>query len=266
MVDIISMDFDGTLLTSDKKISDRTRRVLLNLKEKNYKIVGITARNLSSAREVVDISLFNYIILNNGASIYNVLEDKVINFGYIERNIAEELTKYFEDIAVQIDYCSLNYYYIKSRENIDNREFLISIEDIAEVKEVIARMNIFFKSEEELKKYRKKIEEEFLSVHVVSMIDTDDKNSKRWLAINPKGLDKYKTLKRFLEEIQTSVDKVIFFGDGENDLTLIEGVGLGVAMENAIGVVKERAKAVTLSNDEDGVAVFLENYFSAEKS
>ena len=39
---IISMDFDGTLLTSDKKVSDKNKKILLNFKKENYIIVGIT--------------------------------------------------------------------------------------------------------------------------------------------------------------------------------------------------------------------------------
>ena len=47
MYKIISMDFDGTLLTSDKIITERTKSELLRLKNRNYIIVGITGKNLS---------------------------------------------------------------------------------------------------------------------------------------------------------------------------------------------------------------------------
>ena len=48
-------------------------------------------------------------------------------------------------------------------------------------------------------------------------------------------------------------EEVIAFGDGYNDLSMIEYAGLGVAMANAVDGVKERANYVTLSNDEDGI-------------
>ena len=50
------------------------------------------------------------------------------------------------------------------------------------------------------------------------------------------------------------------FGDGNNDLKMLKEVGTGVAMENAIPSVKEAAEYVTLSNDEEGVAKFIEKY------
>ncbi len=67
---IISMDFDGTLLTSDKKVTDKTKQVLLKYKNENYIIIGATARNLASASNVCDINMFDYLILNNGSYIY----------------------------------------------------------------------------------------------------------------------------------------------------------------------------------------------------
>ena len=66
---IVSMDFDGTLLTSNKKISDRTRKCLIEFKNKSYFIIGVTARNLLSVKNILDVSLFDYIILNNGSLI-----------------------------------------------------------------------------------------------------------------------------------------------------------------------------------------------------
>ena len=50
------------------------------------------------------------------------------------------------------------------------------------------------------------------------------------------------------------------FGDGDNDLKMIMEVGTGVAMENGIASVKAAADYVTLSNDEEGVAKFIEKY------
>ena len=106
------MDFDGTLLTSDKNVTEESKKILMKLKEKNYIIVGITARNLTSVKNVCDINMFNYLILNNGSSIYNVQNQKKIEMGNIDEKSIEKMTNYFENIAEEIDYCSLNKYYI----------------------------------------------------------------------------------------------------------------------------------------------------------
>ena len=50
------------------------------------------------------------------------------------------------------------------------------------------------------------------------------------------------------------------FGDGENDITMIEEAGLGVAMGNAGDFLKERADYVTLTNSENGVAYAIRKF------
>lgn len=104
---IISMDFDGTLFTSDKKVTPKTKEVLLEYKNNNYIIIGVTARNLSSVRSVCNINMFNYLILNNGSYIYDVENGKEININSIDIKNIIDITNYFEDIAEKIDYCSL---------------------------------------------------------------------------------------------------------------------------------------------------------------
>ena len=74
---VIATDLDGTLLTSNKKVTERTKNVLNLLKNKGFFILGITARNLSSVKGVVDINLFDYLILNNGSDIYDINRNTV---------------------------------------------------------------------------------------------------------------------------------------------------------------------------------------------
>ena len=80
------MDFDGTLLTSDKQVTEKTRQTLIELKEKDYIIIGITARILPSVKNVCDISMFDYLILNNGNSLYDVKNKKDIYLVTCKKN------------------------------------------------------------------------------------------------------------------------------------------------------------------------------------
>ena len=100
----------------------------------------------------------------------------------------------------------------------------------------------------------KEIIKNYKNVNVTNMSNTDQLNSKFWLIINPNGINKLKTLELLCDDLKTIPNKVIFFGDGENDLPIIKGVGLGIAMKNAENIVKENADDITLSNDKEGVA------------
>ena len=55
-------------------------------------------------------------------------------------------------------------------------------------------------------------------------------------------------------------EETIAIGDGENDIAMIEYAGLGVAMENACDEIKSKAKYITLSNNNDGIAHVIEKF------
>lgn len=112
----------------------------------------------------------------------------------------------------------------------------------------------------------KEIIKNYKNVNVTNMSNTDQLNSKFWLIINPNGINKLKTLELLCDDLKTIPNKVIFFGDGENDLPIIKGVGLGIAMKNAENIVKENADDITLSNDKEGVANYLEKYLIEKKN
>ncbi|KAJ1570152.1 hypothetical protein HK096_006181 [Nowakowskiella sp. JEL0078] len=82
------------------------------------------------------------------------------------------------------------------------------------------------------------------------------------LEVSARGICKGNTLKWVCDSILgiSSAD-VIAFGDMLNDVEMLQYAGIGVAMGNAMNEVKKTADRITLSNDEDGVAVELESIF-----
>ena len=253
---LIAMDFDGTLLSENKTVSKANKEKLTELKNKGYIIVGVTARNLTSVQHVCDIQMFNYLILNNGTYIYDVKQENGQYIKYLNRKVATKLSRNFFDEASEVDFCTLGHYYVFKNKTINPDR--IEINGIEDIKEKIARMNIFLKNQEENNKCKKFIEENFTDIDVFEMMDTDSKIKRKWLAINPKNMNKFTGIQFLCNQINVDIRDVIFFGDSSNDLTAISNVGLGVAMGNALDIVKENAKEVTLSNEENGIAVFLE--------
>ncbi|RYE36166.1 MAG: HAD family phosphatase [Sphingobacteriaceae bacterium] len=72
-------------------------------------------------------------------------------------------------------------------------------------------------------------------------------------------------LKSFPQESEVKSNEVMAFGDGYNDMELLQNAGVGVAVGNAVTALKQVASAVTKPNIEHGVACFLEDYFGLEK-
>lgn len=74
-----------------------------------------------------------------------------------------------------------------------------------------------------------------------------------------KNVTKENAIMKITEVCGFSTDSIIAFGDDYADIGMLELCGTGVAMGNAIDEVKERADIVIGSNDEDGIAGFIEN-------
>ena len=81
-----------------------------------------------------------------------------------------------------------------------------------------------------------------------------------WRRFAAKNSDKKTALKRLTEHLGIEMNDVFAFGDDQNDLGMLKMAGTAVAVDNAIADVKAVADYVTDSNDEDGVARFIEQY------
>ena len=91
----------------------------------------------------------------------------------------------------------------------------------------------------------------------------DSFDNVQWIEMFPKGSEKYKGIYK-ISQIENIENKdIIAFGDGLNDVDMIEKCGVGVAMKNALSDVKARADFVTdKSNLEDGIIDFLAKYLT----
>src|SRR5690606_22853978 len=80
------------------------------------------------------------------------------------------------------------------------------------------------------------------------------------IEIVKKGINKAVGLQKIAHYYQIPEDRIIAFGDEDNDLEMIEYAGVGVAMGNAIDPLKNIANHVTVTNEEHGIGTFLEEY------
>ena len=170
------------------------------------------------------------------------------------------ITEEIKSVCEQIDYVIDNFYYIYINKKNSNLDF---IRDISSIEKTMARMNILLKDIDKIKDYYDLISTKYNNVNCFIMQDSDSYN--KWLVINPKGVNKANTLKELGRIENISLDEIISFGDGLNDLEVIDGVGLGVAMGNALDEIKDKSKEVTETNNNDGIVKFLDRKLNRQK-
>ncbi len=256
---MIAVDFDGTLLNDKKQLTKKTIEILRKKREDGYYLIGATARTLNSVKYNVDISLFDYLLLNNGLNIYDVKSNKIIFTESLSYDFCIKIFEILEPAVYKIDFCGIyNYYFYSKLNESKNSDFEIKITKIEDIKNInIARINAFFDNVNYLQEAEKIISRNFQNLNCITM-NNKLKNINH-LVIMPSKTNKYNSISYLCNKLNLQLSQVIYFGDNLNDKEIIKNAGCGIAMKNASQIIKDSAKYITdYDNNEDGVALFLE--------
>ena len=91
-----------------------------------------------------------------------------------------------------------------------------------------------------------------------SELDSQRFSDGEWYKFTKGGITKEKAILAVCEVCHIAVSETVSFGDDYADIGMLKLCGIGVAMGNAVQEVKDIADDITLSNEEDGVAAYLE--------
>lgn len=256
---LLVLDLDGTLTNSKKEISEPTVEALIDIQRDGKKVVLASGRPTQGvmplAKQLHLQDYGSYILSFNGGRITDCRSEQVIYSKTLPDDVAAPLYHIVKKYAGAdvLTYTSENilsgikpnkYTELESR---INKMPIIQTKDFAS--EIIEPVNKLLVTGEPdiIQRIKKEAEEYFRSYLYIYCSDPF------FLEIMPPRVDKAHSLLKLLTSIGLSPEQMICCGDGYNDLTMIETAGLGVAMENAQPLVREKADYVTKSNDEDGV-------------
>jgi Cof subfamily protein (haloacid dehalogenase superfamily) len=267
---MIAMDMDGTLLTTDKVVSRRNKEILKKAADMGIKLVVCTGRIFTSAWVYADlIGTEAPIIASNGAYIREKDRDEVI---YMKTLPKEDI---FKVVKIVKDYGF--YPHLFSSDTIFTEKIIFT-------SKMYDKQNESLPSQKKVKivitdDLEKTIEENYqiiLKIVIVSEMDEIEKLNKlrneiaskidasivasaaNNFEIMSKGISKGNSVKMLGDIYGISPEETICIGDNENDISMIEYAGFGVAMGNATDGLKAAADNVTDTNDNDGVAKAIE--------
>lgn len=261
---MISLDLDGTLLDSNKKVPKSTREYLNQLKNKGEIIVLNTGRVIQRALKAIEDAYFaNYVISDTGALVYDADSKTVINQLEIDREIGRKLFELaknrFDEFTV---FTSSNYYkYLnKKREVEENCVLIDDYKYILDNTLKISHIAIDDENEEDLKEFIMANQDSFKELKMFVMWDSF--GTKKWIEVIRKEAGKFNALVNLAKTLNVKTEDIISFGDSINDIEMMKYSGIGVAMKNAIPQIKESANFITeYTNDELGVEMWLRKYF-----
>ncbi|WML30164.1 HAD family hydrolase [Neobacillus sp. OS1-32] len=249
----IVLDMDGTLLTKDGKIPNKTKNILLKLKDKGIKIFLATGRPISTSLPYhQELDLETPLICLNGAVVYDRLKQKVLSQAPISFELINLVKETVMDNAKAM-VCQTfqsNYQLINLIGEQIERYWPVEKAGVMPGNdEPFLKMKIMFNS----KSFASYIVNKFTPVLQVS-------NWGDWFEVTSQSVTKWTSFHSVIKQYGIHVRDVIAFGDGVNDIDLIKNVGIGVAMENALPILKQVSKYSTSSNEDNGIFHFLNNY------
>jgi len=265
---MIAMDMDGTLLNSNKEITERTKMALKKADQKGIKLVVCTGRIFTSALFYAKlIGTKAPIIASNGAYIREKDEDRIIYKKCLQKEKAKEIIKLAENegfiphvftedtiYSTKLIYSSKNYSLWNQQIPENERVKVEIVKDLYDVIEENDILKIVVMSDELDKLF--KLKEQIKNNMDVSVFSSFDNNFE----IMAENTSKGNAVKILADYYNLKSDEVICIGDNENDISMVEYAGLGIAMGNATEELKNVADLIIDSNDNDGIAKFIENY------
>lgn len=267
-IKMIGFDLDGTLLTTDKKMTSYTREVLEEAIRRNIIVLAVTGRPYSGIpKELREFDGIRYLITSNGARI--VEDGKFI----YERLLPVEKARKILDIFEEYDTLREIYY--------DGQGYAqeSSLKQIEYYIESVAMAGYITSSRLPVPDLREKFEQENRDLDKIQAIFRypQDK-TEAWnrikalkgvevtgaldnnIEVNSENVHKGIALLWLAKRLGIKKEEIMAFGDGSNDLKMICDAGIGVAMANGIESVKAAADLIAKSNDEDGVAQIIDQF------
>ena len=251
MVRMILTDLDHTLLRQDGSISDKTLRVLAECRTKGILFAIATARYWIGAERYIDLLKPDYEITTDGTLIHS--HDQCLyssEFSVSDTNrIIHSIAQAVPGAEITVAHGKTIYWnsrYISESEKL-HKAVYCDYESPLEV-----RSN----------KIVAELPEESIARRIAEQTDCRLQcyRGEKWYAFLPAGSGKIEAIRALSEPSGICLEDTAAFGDDRNDVEMLRLCGKGVAVANAVPEALEAADEITLSNDEDGVAVWLADH------
>lgn len=258
---LIAIDLDGTLLNTEAKISYESKEYLKKLKELGYLIVIATGRTLKSAILATDGAFFaHYVVSNSGGAIYDLDNRKLLKKDTISKETAKSILDFYNEDIAYFEFNDLLYH--NKYGDIDEES--LSFKKIYDINEYFKNCNdifhmcISFKDDKNASVINSQILDRFKGLN--SFTVRCRYGDKLYIEMLKAGVSKYTAVSYLANVLNIANENIIAIGDSENDLEMIKNSGVGVAVGNAVDIVKGNATYITKTNNEDGVIEFLKQY------
>lgn len=253
-IKMVVTDLDRTLLRKDKGLSLYTKSIINKCHKNGIMFVFATARPERATRHLQIGTLLSYVIANNGATIMS--GKKCIQNITIPENTKHHLISQFANeksitgMTVEVG----DFLYTNDKEHMNwstDADWNPVVTDfLVPIKEEVSKISVECANTEIIQNIISSYPEIYMLPN----------NGENWHQIMHITSTKFNAIFNLSKITDISVENIISFGDDYNDVEMLKKCGIGVAVGNAVRNAKEVADFICDTNDNDGVAKFLEQY------
>jgi hypothetical protein len=260
---VIALDLDGTLLDNQKRILPQSLAALAQARAAGVKVVVVTGRHHVAIHPFYQaLEIDTPAICCNGTYLYDFQQKKVLAADPLEKDQARLVLQMLKQSDIHgLMYVDDAMLYQEPSGHVTRslawaetlppaqRPTLLQVNSLVQAADEAQSIWKFAASHADipaLRRFAETVEKELGLACEWSWHDQVD--------IAKGGNSKGKRLQQWVESQGLSMSQVVAFGDNYNDLSMLEAVGLGVAMGNADDAIKQRADLVIADHLQPGIA------------
>ena len=281
-VKAVFFDIDGTLVNDSKSVLKSTKEAIKIVKDQGVLVGVATGRGPFFVKELMDDLDLDFAVTYNGQYIFN--KDRVLFASPIDKGSLRQIISYAKENQKEIA--------MGTRQDVVGSRIMSF--GLSPLSQLVSRFVPKFLTRTISNSFNRMVskavpqkEKDLLDlinqpIYQVLMLMTPEEseqaaktlNHLKFTRSNPfaadiinQGNSKLEGIRRVGKEYGFDLNQVMAFGDSDNDLEMLAGVGMSVAMGNGSSSVKEVAKHITTSNQEGGIHKALEYFgvLSSEK-
>ena len=267
---MICIDMDGTLLNSKHEVSERNKKAIKEAIEKGIVVAITTGRIFKSAKIYADLlGIETPIVASNGGFIKEQDKEEIIYKSALTYDQLKVIDSVIKKHNLNVYYnlyngiilektLNENHAYKQTNRKVKRNEDKITILENVDVDkafkenegDILKAICIENENIDALNRAKKELRE----IEGLEVVSSWSNNFE----VMPKGTCKWSGIKQLAKILGIKENEIICIGDSENDLSMIQNAGFGIAMGNARKDVKEAAKYITDNNECDGVGKAIE--------
>lgn len=257
MKNLIAIDIDGTLRHTNGTISNRVKLIIKDLINKGHVVVLATARPRYHTAKISDeVGMSPYLISSNGAEILNRETNEVLFTTYITNEESLKIYEYCKTNKLRVLFVIENKEYATKHIQTEDQT-LLNDDNLNEIlKGNVNQVMISGDQIEAINKFKQIV----INQYKMNVIDSAwDFEGEAWFSINGEGSSKGNAVITLAQHLNIPVEKTIAIGNDYNDISMLKQAGISVAVANSATEILNMVNIVIKSNDEDGVAIYLES-------